>query len=82
MDDPVTPENVEFIREVVQDQQAKYRERAKSIVPEKIEWTPKMQRTGVIARKIGVYPLWLKNGEKITTTQLQASVFLFFLNLY
>lgn len=37
-----------------------------------------MQRTGVIARKIGVYPLWLKNGEKITTTLLQASVFLLF----
>lgn len=75
MDDPITPENKEFIREVVQDQQMKYTELAKSIKPEKIQWTPKMQRTGVIARKIGVYPLWLKNGEKITTTLLQASVF-------
>lgn len=71
VDDPIAPENVEFIREVVQDQQAKHREWTKSIVPEKIQWTPKMQRTGVIARKIGVYPLWLKNGEKITTTLLQ-----------
>lgn len=30
-----------------------------------------MQRTGLIARKIGVYPLWLKDGKKITTTLLQ-----------
>lgn len=36
-----------------------------------IEWTPKMQRTGLIARKIGIYPLWLKSGKKITTTLLQ-----------
>lgn len=30
-----------------------------------------MQRTGLIARKIGVYPLWLKDGKKISTTLLQ-----------
>lgn len=36
-----------------------------------MEWTPKLQRTGLIARKIGVYPLWLKNGKKISTTLLQ-----------
>lgn len=35
------------------------------------EWKPNLQRTGVIARKIGVYPLWLNNGRRITTTLLQ-----------
>ncbi|KAH8273312.1 hypothetical protein KR018_011867, partial [Drosophila ironensis] len=34
-------------------------------------WTPKMRRCGVIARKIGQYPLWLKNGQVIRTTLLQ-----------
>ncbi|KAH8373179.1 hypothetical protein KR009_001062 [Drosophila setifemur] len=34
-------------------------------------WTPHMRRCGLIARKIGQYPLWLKNGERIRTTLLQ-----------
>nr|CAI5859445.1 unnamed protein product [Callosobruchus analis] len=32
-----------------------------------IEWTQSLQRTGVTARKIGIYPLWFKDGKKITT---------------
>lgn len=36
-----------------------------------LEWTPDMRRTGVIARKIGVVPIWLKSGKKIMTTMLQ-----------
>lgn len=38
---------------------------------ERPEWTKYMRRTGVIARKIGVYPLWTKTGKKISTTLLQ-----------
>lgn len=34
-------------------------------------WTPQIRRSGVIARKIGQYPLWLKNGERVRTTLLQ-----------
>jgi len=34
-------------------------------------WNPGLRRCGVIARKIGQYPLWLKNGERIRTTLLQ-----------
>lgn len=34
-------------------------------------WTPKTIRSGVIARKIGQYPLWKKDGTKIRTTLLQ-----------
>lgn len=36
-----------------------------------VEWNKGLRRTGVIARKIGVYPLWTKAGKKITTTLLQ-----------
>jgi len=34
-------------------------------------WSPEIKRTGVIAKKIGQYPLWLKNGKKTQTTLLQ-----------
>lgn len=36
-----------------------------------MEWQKNFRRTGVIARKIGIYPMWLKNGKKISTTLLQ-----------
>jgi large subunit ribosomal protein L3 len=35
------------------------------------QWSPGVRRTGLIARKIGVYPLWTKDGKKISTTLLQ-----------
>lgn len=34
-------------------------------------WTPQTRRVGAIARKIGQYPLWKKDGTKIRTTLLQ-----------
>ncbi|XP_066151893.1 large ribosomal subunit protein uL3m [Euwallacea fornicatus] len=70
-DDELSPENSEFIKEVLQDQVAKCTEQANQIIPNKILWTPNMARTGVIAKKIGIYPMWLKNGTKISTTLLQ-----------
>ena len=36
-----------------------------------VEWRKGLVRTGLIARKIGHYPLWLKNGKRIDTTALQ-----------
>jgi len=36
-----------------------------------IEWKKGMRRTGLIGKKIGVYPLWLKNGKKVTSTLIQ-----------
>lgn len=39
-------------------------------LPEQI-WTPHVRRSGVIAKKIGQYPLWTKDGTKIRTTLLQ-----------
>lgn len=37
------------------------------------EWRKGMQRTGLIAKKIGVYPLWLKNGKRVSSTLLQVN---------
>ncbi|KAL1490467.1 hypothetical protein ABEB36_013155 [Hypothenemus hampei] len=71
IDEQLTSENREFLKEFVQDKITESTERAKTIVTNKIQWTPKMQRTGVIAKKIGVYPLWKKNGDMICTTLLQ-----------
>jgi large subunit ribosomal protein L3 len=35
------------------------------------EWTPDSKRCGLIAKKIGVYPLWTRDGKRILTTLLQ-----------
>lgn len=67
----ITQENTEFIKEVVRDQVNNAESKSKEISTNTIEWRPDLKRTGVIAKKIGVYPLWLKNGEKIMTTLLQ-----------
>ncbi|KAF5298398.1 hypothetical protein FQR65_LT01176 [Abscondita terminalis] len=68
-DDFLTTENTKFIKEFIDD---KYKTPPKIDLPENtIEWTPNLRRTGVIARKIGELPLWLKNGKKISTTLLQ-----------
>lgn len=36
-----------------------------------VEWRKGLVRTGLIARKLGHYPLWLKNGRRIDTTAIQ-----------
>ncbi|XP_076269671.1 mitochondrial ribosomal protein L3 [Rhynchophorus ferrugineus] len=70
-DDPITFENREFIKEIVQDKLVQSNHAIDEIATNNVIWTPNIQRTGVIARKIGVYPLWLKNGSKMQTTLLQ-----------
>lgn len=37
------------------------------------EWRKQFKRTGLIAKKIGIYPLWLKNGKKVSSTLLQVT---------
>lgn len=37
----------------------------------KVQWVPNQRRCGILARKIGVVPLWKKDGKKIMTTMLQ-----------
>lgn len=38
-----------------------------------VEWRKGLVRTGLIARKLGHLPLWLKNGKRIDTTVLQVA---------
>ncbi|CAG9854559.1 unnamed protein product [Phyllotreta striolata] len=68
-DELITRENEAFIQQAVQDKYSNVTPKAE--IATNVEWSPKYQRTGVIARKIGVYPLWLKTGEKIQTTLLE-----------
>lgn len=84
-DNLVTPENKSFVQEVIHDKygppalingvfsydQSKHEQLVKTMQIELLPWTKDARRTGVIARKIGQYPLWLKNGERIRTTLLQ-----------
>ncbi|ENN76192.1 hypothetical protein HUJ04_002338 [Dendroctonus ponderosae] len=67
----LTQENRDFLAEIVDDKLKQCTEKSKQIVTSPVPWTPKLQRTGVIAKKIGIYPLWLKNGTRIQTTLLQ-----------
>lgn len=80
----ITEENHNFIKEKVWEQfGAPVVSRGACIYPNNVtsllkseqmpkeEWQPGMRRTGVIARKIGLYPLWKKDGTKIHTTLLQ-----------
>ncbi|KAK5646621.1 hypothetical protein RI129_005085 [Pyrocoelia pectoralis] len=68
-DDFLTADNAQFVQEVIKD---RYDVPPKVELPKNtVEWTPKLKRTGVIARKIGELPLWLKTGKKISTTLLQ-----------
>ncbi|XP_065363162.1 large ribosomal subunit protein uL3m [Calliphora vicina] len=84
-DNLVTPENKSFVQEIVQDKfgppalikgvpsydQSIREQLVKTQELELQPWSDTARRTGVIARKIGQYPLWLKNGERIRTTLLQ-----------
>ncbi|XP_072743676.1 large ribosomal subunit protein uL3m [Anoplolepis gracilipes] len=75
-DEHLTKDNEEFLKEVTQD---KYPSNTgMNISPLKIDpiepiakWRQGLRRTGLIAKKIGVYPLWLKNGKKVSSTLLQ-----------
>ncbi|KAK9888437.1 hypothetical protein WA026_000685 [Henosepilachna vigintioctopunctata] len=65
----LTQENKEFLKEVVSD---KYQNiQPQSVINTNIEWNSKLKRTGLICKKIGVYPMWLQNGKKISTTLIQ-----------
>ncbi|XP_052849551.1 39S ribosomal protein L3, mitochondrial [Drosophila gunungcola] len=79
-DDHMTAENKQFVNELggenfgvpaikkdVQENLIKTKEAAAN----EASWNPGLRRCGLIARKIGQYPLWLKNGERIRTTLLQ-----------
>jgi len=86
--DNLTRDNQAFLKEVVADRYGtttiiKGRETYQNPVPESIlrqefevpagEWGPYVKRSGAIARKIGVYPLWTKKGERVLSTMLMIS---------
>lgn len=68
----ITHDNREFIQEYIKD---KYSDNLESPLKEapwpRGEWQPNSVRTGVIARKIGIYPMWTKSGQRLLTTLLQ-----------
>lgn len=79
-EEQITPENNMFVREVLQDKFGVIPSphvgvatnsliKTEDLVP--VEYTPNARRTGLIAKKIGQYPLWKKDGTKIQTTLLQ-----------
>ncbi|CAG9566711.1 unnamed protein product [Danaus chrysippus] len=74
-DDMVTQDNRDFIDEVRQDKlnlQTAMESPLSKIEPqETVQWNPTTRRVGLIARKIGNYPLWTKSGKKVQTTLLQ-----------
>lgn len=69
----LTTENKQFIQEVVQSKYTIPKSSPLKMEPIEptVEWKASFHRTGLIAKKIGIYPMWLKNGKKITTTLLQ-----------
>lgn len=86
-EDYITPENRKFVSEVLGDRfgvpslikgvqtfpnsvnEKQLVEIKESIVQS--QYDPRERRCGLIARKIGVVPLWKKNGKQITSTMLQ-----------
>ncbi|KAL2733378.1 hypothetical protein V1477_014346 [Vespula maculifrons] len=65
----ITTENNEFVKEFIQ---SKYDSplNIKPIEPI-TNWKKGLRRTGLIAKKIGIYPIWLQNGKKVNSTLLQ-----------
>ncbi|EEC17261.1 39S ribosomal protein L3, mitochondrial [Ixodes scapularis] len=71
-EDHLLKENIEFLKEVAQKMYLQPGESPLRNEPwEKGVWTPDSVRTGVIARKIGIYPMWTTSGKRILTTLLQ-----------
>jgi len=80
-DERLTEDNKQFLDEVVQDKygsstigfETKLSPLKVDPIEPTVQWKRGMKRTGLIAKKIGVYPLWLKNGKRVTSTLLQVN---------
>ena len=83
-EDQITGDNKSFIKEVLHDKFGPpalikglptYTNASQSLIKQddivQVEWNKNLKRTGAIGRKIGQYPLWLKNGERVRTTLIQ-----------
>lgn len=66
-------ENKEFLSEIVSDTNGLLNKSPlkEELVQTNVSWTEDSKRTGLIGKKIGVYPMWLKNGRKVLTTIIQ-----------
>ncbi|CAL8086839.1 unnamed protein product [Orchesella dallaii] len=85
-DQELTADNQAFLNKVVYDKYgpAHFDWRAentgmpfisplKQIIYERGEWEPRSIRTGVIGRKIGIHPMWDKDGNRMLTTLVQVT---------
>lgn len=69
----ITSQNEAFVSEVIAEQ---YSSPLKSEPWERGLWNEKSTRCGLIARKLGIYPMWTKDGRRLLTTLLQVSSFI------
>nr|CAG4638493.1 EOG090X07HN [Cyclestheria hislopi] len=69
-DDRLTLENEGFIKEFITEKYAKTSPLKGIDVPTG-EWHPKTVRSGVIAKNIGIIPLWKTDGRRVLCTLLQ-----------
>ncbi|KDR10699.1 39S ribosomal protein L3, mitochondrial [Zootermopsis nevadensis] len=78
----LTQQNKSFIRDVVHDKYggppaiiggvSTYQQSPLKIQPmDRGSWFLGCRRSGLIARNIGIYPMWLKDGTRVLTTLLQ-----------
>ncbi|MPC12880.1 39S ribosomal protein L3, mitochondrial [Portunus trituberculatus] len=66
----MTPENEIFLKDVIEE---KYSSPLKADCWERGTWVKNSMRCGLIGRKIGIYPMWTKDGTRLLTTLLQVS---------
>lgn len=79
--DNITAENTQFIEEVIESKYGQLPVKHDiefsnsplkiSPIESNLKWKENFRRTGLIAKKIGIYPMWLKDGKKVTSTLLQ-----------
>ncbi|CAK9829798.1 39S ribosomal protein L3, mitochondrial [Anthophora retusa] len=74
-DEALTEANKEFLSEYVTHNEGLHTPLKSPLNTELTQpsapWSPNTRRTGLIGRKIGVYPMWLKNGKRVITTLIQ-----------
>ncbi|KZC04520.1 39S ribosomal protein L3, mitochondrial [Dufourea novaeangliae] len=73
-DESITPGNKEFISQIVACNRGLINNKSPlntELIQPNTEWTKSSRRPGLIGKKIGVYPMWLKNGQRVLTTLLQ-----------
>lgn len=77
----LTKENRDFIREVIKEKYpapdigfGSYTPLKLETIEPKTEWSPEYMRVGVLAKKLGVVPMWTKDGKKISSTMFQVKM--------